>query len=104
MRTLNLSTGNFDQVNTFRVALPRRKNGTLPLAKTCSLKKFDGQFEAVSYGACIKSQYSAADIAERDRLAAEAPLADGDTVQIEGAAYRFILRGDYSDCGYFVAI
>jgi hypothetical protein len=104
MKTLVRAFDNFDQVNTFAVALPARRNGAARPAKVCQLRNYDGQFEAISFGVSIKSEYTPADIAERQRLAAEAPLVDGETVLIQGAAYRFTLRGDYSDCGYFTAI
>lgn len=99
MKTLNLSTGSFDQVNTFNVNTGRR-------VVTASLqrdyeKKGDGIYWAMNAGSCMKSAYTEADRAERDRLAKSEPLTHGDTVLIDGEHYTVRVLGAYSDCAIF---
>lgn len=106
-KTITASTGSFDQVNTFSVALPpikrfgeMRQRGNI----SCYLFICEDGLYALKNSVCLKSSYTAADTAERDRLAAMEPLADGEVVEIDGKSYRFKLNGDFSDAGMFIAI
>lgn len=101
MRTLNLSTGSFDQVNTFNVEIRADRP-----AKTASLhrdyvKQGDGVYWALSSGAMLKDKYTPADVAERDRLNSEAPLKHGEIVLIDGEQYKTRVLGMFSDCAIF---
>lgn len=89
-RTLTLSTGTFDHVNTFRVEGVRGR---------CSLMsgEGDGILWVMQRAGCIAASYSADEIAERERLASEAPIADGEIVIVDDAAYRVKLIGNYSN-------
>lgn len=102
MTTLTLSTGSFDQENTFTIAHPRAGRP----AMRCALYQGygdaqDGVYWAMQIGACLKAAYTDADIAERERLAAMTPLANGELVQIDGQTYRTVVQGDFSDAAIF---
>lgn len=92
-RTLTLSTGTFDHVNTFRVEGVRGR---------CSLmsgyeKEGDGILWIMQRAGCIAASYSADERAERERLATEAPIANGEIVFVDDAAYRVNVIGNYSN-------
>ncbi|RPH72691.1 MAG: hypothetical protein EHM78_01970 [Myxococcaceae bacterium] len=104
MRTLTLSTGSFDQVNTFNVAHPRRAKDYLPMRAALYrdyAKVGDGVYWAMQIAGCIKSSYSDADRAEIDRLNVEPALTNGEVVLIDGHQYRTEIKGAYSDCAVF---
>lgn len=99
MKTLILATDTFDQVNTFVVAVGNR-------TKWVSLRRDydkvgDGIYWALSSGAVLKDKYTAADVAERDRLNAETPLQHGEIVLIDGEQYKTRVLGNYSNCAIF---
>jgi len=103
-KILTASTGSFDQDNTFTVALPPVKRfGQLRSrsAITCYLFICEDGLYAMQKPASLKDVYTDADRAERTRLNAMEPVQDGETVEINGARYRFKLNGDYSDAGTF---
>ena len=120
MKTLRLTTGYGDQVNTFgvRVKAPivktaRNADGemiTFDLSvKNVSLyqgyeTKDDGIFWGLASGATVKSSYSQADKDEQKRLREDAPVEDNDIVMIEGNQYRANVLGDYSNCVRFEKI
>lgn len=98
-RELKISTGTFDQENTFQVATNR-----LPV--TCSLMRDyevagDGIYWGLNSGTVLKSSYSEKDAAERARFAKEKPIASGDVVIIEGEEYIAKVNGAYSDAVVF---
>lgn len=98
MKTLNINTGSFDTLNTFKVA---------PLQYSrCKLfkdykKDGDGIYWVMQCSAMLKAVYSEEDVAERDRLNQEAFLEKDEIVLIKGKQYKFKYLGNYSDCGYF---
>lgn len=99
-RTLTLSTGSFDQDNTFPVTAPRG----LPM--TCALhqgydKEDDGVYWAMQIGVSIKSHYTDKDRAEGARLNAMKPLAQGEIVEIDGARYSTRILGNFSNAAIF---
>ena len=72
----------------------------------CSLhrdyeKVGDGVLWAMQHGACVKSYYTDADIAESARLQAETPLANGETVLIDDMLFTVRVLGDFSDAVIF---
>jgi hypothetical protein len=102
MKTLTISQDSFDTAARFTINLSR-KNG---LYSEASLhkdynKKGDGIFWALQKSACLKSHYSAEDIAHGDRLRNMTPLAHGDLVLIEGEQYKVRVLGNFSDCAIF---
>ena len=103
---LKLSTGSFDQDNSFAVEYAvRGRTGR----KTCSLQRDykergDGIFWGLSSGVILKDSYTAADVAERERLDSSAPVRDGDVVTIEGKQYRAKVNGPYSDAVDFTEV
>jgi hypothetical protein len=106
MRTLTLSTGSFDQINTFGIHNPRSRYG-LPI--WCSLKqdyqtKGDGVFWALQSGTSMKSSYTEADDAETNRMKTEDHIKNGEIVLIDGKQYRCRVLGDYSDAAIFDTI
>ena len=101
MKTLTLGTGSFDQDNTFTVKPLRYA--------TCKLFKDyktqgDGIYWVMQCSAMLKDSYTAKDNEERDRLNSMEPLDKDEVVLIDGNQYKFHYLGNYSDCGYFVAI
>ena len=98
MRELKLSTGSFDQVNTFNVVAPGKY---YPMR--CALhrgyhKRDDGVLWVMQHSTVIKDSYSDEDRAESARLRSEGPLVYGDQVMVEGKVYTLRVLGDYSDC------
>lgn len=105
--TLTLSTGSFDQTNTFEVEFLGVR-GKLR-RKTCSLmldykKPGDGIFWGVSACSVLKDVYTDADVAERERLAAQEPVRHGDVVTIQGKPFTARVLGDFSDAVIFDAV
>jgi hypothetical protein len=105
--TLTLSTGSFDQVNTF--ALEVLDYLKRPMTIRCSLVKGyktegDGIFWGMSSGCAVKSRYTEADIAEQRRLDAQVPVRNNDIVMIEGVSYRAKVNGEYSNAVVFEAL
>ena len=96
MKTLSVSTGNFDQVNTFTIA-------EIPYSK-CSLQRDyqtegDGILWVMLNAGVLKSKYSAADKAEMDRLnSGESTVHNREIVQVDGKQYKIRVLGKYSDC------
>ena len=99
MKTITLATDNFDTLNSFNI-----NNGrsiVKAVLRRDYEKKGDGIYWALASGACLKSSYSEADIAERERLNSEDPLEHGDEVMIDGAVFIVRVKGSYSDCAIF---
>lgn len=104
MRMLNITTDNFDTVNSFEIAVQSKRTG-LQSRIRCQLRQTsDGMLWALNTGSCIKSHYTVEDRAEQARLAAETPIADGDLVVIEGREYRIKVNGAYSDAAVFTPV
>lgn len=107
IQTLTLSTGSFDQQNTFNLVVTKKlHNRDISITKVCSLMrdyqtKEDGVYWALSAGSCLKAQYSDADRQEQARFKISTPIKNGDNVMIDGAIYRVRVLGDYSDAAIF---
>jgi hypothetical protein len=100
MKTLTLSTGSFDQVNTFTFEKFKYHN-------RCSLQKDfykdgDGIYWAMQHGGMLKAQYSDEDRAESARLqTGDWTLSNDEIVLIDGKQYKTVFKGNYSDCAMF---
>ena len=103
MRELKLSTGSFDQINTFRVFSKRGFPMTASLYQGYE-KEGDGIYWAMNHGATLQSHYSAADKAETARLKREAVLMQDEIVLIDGKQYKIRILGNYSNCAIFDSI
>lgn len=99
MRTLNLSTDTFDQVNTFLIQGPRRT------IRACLHRDYqtqgDGVYWAMQKSGMLKDSYTEADRAETSRLSSEHVIQNGEIVLIDGEQYKIRVLGDYSDCAIF---
>jgi hypothetical protein len=99
MKTLKLSTSNFDQDNTFRLASVKYS--------TCSLHKDmktqgDGIYWAMQHGGMLKDHYTDKDREEKARLQDPAnQIANGEQVIIEGKVHVCRVLGNYSDAAIF---
>jgi len=100
MKTLTLSTSNFDREHTFRI--------TSVKYSTCSLhrdyqKQGDGIYWAMQHGGCLSDHYSEDEIAERHRLRNDpnSQIANGEIVLIDGEEYRMKVNGNYSNAAVF---
>ncbi|HPD73472.1 MAG TPA: hypothetical protein PLL30_16995 [Candidatus Krumholzibacteria bacterium] len=98
MRTMQLHTDSFDRKNTFRIRCGRDGYAARASLHRGMLTRDDGVLWVLQHASCIASSYSADEIAERERLAAEAPVVNGEIVEVEGEKYRVRVIGDYSDC------
>lgn len=104
MRTLTLSTGSFDQDNTFIVQEPKRNQPMVASLHQDYYERGDGVYWAMKHGACLKSSYSDADRAETARLNADSGVQNGEIVLIDGKQYKCRVLGSYSNCAVFDAI
>jgi hypothetical protein len=102
MQTLTISQDSFDTAARFTINL-NRKNGVYSEASLHKdyNKQGDGIFWALQKSACLKSHYSAEDIAHSDRMRNMQPLSHGDLVMIEGEQYKVRVLGNFSDCAIF---
>jgi hypothetical protein len=102
MQTLTISKDSFDTAARFTINLNRKNGvyGEASLHKDYN-KQGDGIFWALQKSACLKSEYSAEDIAHGDRMRNMQPLAHGDLVMIEGEQYKVRVLGNFSDCAIF---
>lgn len=103
-RRIEVRTDNFDQTCTFRFAFSRPTRGEQRRTGYLFASRSEGKLYIMQQSACIKDTYTAADIAERERLASEQPLRTGDVVEVEGAQYTVHISGDFSDAGYLRAL
>ena len=100
MKTIKLSEGNFDQMNTFTISNLRGRG-------KCSLhqdyeKDGDGIYWVMQHGACLQAHYSDADKAENARLSQpESAISDGEIVLIDGKQFKLRFLGNFSDCALF---
>lgn len=104
MKTLKLSTGSFDQDNTFTVDVSQGslRHGRRAMPITCTLQQHyetsgDGIYWFMQRAGCLKAQYTDKDRAERERLNAMEPVRQGEVVLIDGQAYKVDVKGDFSD-------
>jgi hypothetical protein len=96
MKTLTLSTGSFDQVNTFTIAEVRYSRCKLMKDKEVA---GDGILWVLQCAGCLKASYSDADRAEMARLnSGESTVRNGEVVLVDGKQYRVRVLGNYSDC------
>lgn len=58
----------------------------------------------MQHAAVLKSHYSEKDVADRERFAALAPIAQGEEVEVDGKRYKLHINGNYSDAGYLIPI
>jgi hypothetical protein len=102
MQVLNFPSDNFDQQATFRFAYKGFKGrdctGTGYLFYADDVQKI----YVLQKSACLKAQYTAEDIAERDRLNNSTPIATGDVVEVDGKQYTVKINGNYSDAGFLI--
>ncbi len=87
-RILKLSTGSFDQENTFVVFSKRGFPMTASLHQDYE-KEGDGIYWAMQHGAC---------------LSREPVLLNGEIVLIDGKEYKTRILGNYSNCAIFDAV
>ena len=99
MKTINVSTGSFDQDNTFSIT---------PLKySTCKVyqgyqTEDDGIYWVMQCSAMLKSHYTDKDREESERLMNPAnAVANDEVVLIDGKQYKFRFHGNYSNCGFF---
>ena len=92
------------------VAPARRSVAKLPRrTATCSLRrnykgKDDGIYWALQNASVIADTYSDSEIETRRRVRSEAPICNGDIVQIDGQQHRARVLGDYSDAVVFAPV
>lgn len=105
MKTLTLSTGSFDQENTFNIVYTGIRGDRR--TKKCALhrdyqKAGDGIYWAMSKGAVLKDKYSDSDRAEAARLmSCKYDIEHGEVVVIDGCLYRARVLGNFSDAAIF---
>ena len=102
MKTLKVSTGSFDHVNTFNVNV---RNPVLREAypRKCSLhrdykKKGDGILWIMQHPGCIASSYSQSEIDEMSRLRNSDPIVADEIVKVGRKKFKVRMLGDYSSC------
>ena len=103
MQTINLSTDSFDQDNTFTIEVvkPRRTLRITGKLFQGYQTDDDGIYWAMQRSACLKSNYTAKDEEERQRLTTMEPVRHGDVVLINGLQHRVRVLGDFSNCAIF---
>ena len=103
MQTLNLATDSFDQDNTFTVQVKGFKSmKRIRVSLHCGYKtNDDGIYWAMKRSAMLKSEYTAKDIEENNRMMEMEAVCDGDIVLIDGKQYKTRVLGDYSNCAVF---
>ena len=106
MQTLNLSTGSFDQDNTFVIEVKGLRNMT---RRTVSLHQDyetagDGIFWALMGAVCLQAEYSEKDREETKRLNEMASIKHNDIVTINNELYKVKVLGEFSDCAIFEKI
>lgn len=104
---LKLSTGTFDQDNTFGVEVKNWKGE--PTVIKCSLHlgfktEDDGIYWAMQKSAMVKSSYTQEDSDETARVYSMVPVRNGDEVKINGEMYVAKVNGNYSDAVIFEAV
>lgn len=103
MQVLTLSTGSFDQDNTFALTIRKPRNLIRARVSLCRDYKTagDGIYWAMKNSVVLKSYYTDKDIEEANRLINMEPVRDGDIVLIDGNQYKVRVLGDFSDCAIF---
>jgi hypothetical protein len=103
MTTLNLSTGSFDQDNTFPILVKTTRNTrTITASLQQGYQKLDdGIYWALQSAVCIKKEYTDKDRAETVRLLKMPIIKHNDIVTINKTDYRVKVLGDSSDCAIF---
>jgi hypothetical protein len=102
MQVLNFPADNFDQQATFRFAFKGFKGRDCTRTGYLFFADDVNKIYVMQKSACLKAQYSDADIAELDRLNNSTPIATGDVVEVDGKQYTVKISGDYSDAGFLI--
>lgn len=102
MKTINISTGSFDQDNTFSIEpLKYSKCKLYQGYKT----EDDGIYWVMQCSAMLKAHYTDKDKEESARLSnPDNAIKNGEIVLIDGKQYKFRFTGDFSDCGFFDSV
>lgn len=96
MRTLTLSTGSFDQDNTFSIS--KLKYSRCKLFKDYK-QDGDGIYWVMLCSAMLKAEYTDKDHEESARLSDPAnAVDDGEIVTVDGKQFKIRVLGQYSDC------
>ena len=96
MKTLTLSTGSFDQDNTFSIS--KLKYSRCKLFKDYQ-KEGDGIYWVMLCSAMLKAEYTDKDREESARLSESAnAVDDGEVVLVDGKEFKVRVLGQYSDC------
>lgn len=99
MQTLTLSTGSFDQDNTFIIETKGfSKIKRMRASLFCCSK---GNYYALQHASCLKNEYTLQDKLETNRLNTMTAIKHSDIVVINGNSYKVKVTGDYSDCATF---
>lgn len=100
MKTLQISTDSFDNINVFTFE-------ELKFSQKCSLHqgyktRDDGIYWAMLHSSVLKASYTDEDHALANRLqSGKYTLTNGEIVLIEGKQYKTRYLGKYSDCAIF---
>jgi hypothetical protein len=106
MTTLNLSTGSFDQDNTFIIEVKgysKMKRMNVSLLQGYQTEE-DGIYWGLQGAVCLQNEYSAKDLEETKRLNEMTPIKHNDIVTINNEEYKVKVLGDFSDCAMFEKI
>jgi hypothetical protein len=96
MKTLTLSTGSFDQDNTFSIS--KLKYSRCKLFKDYKVEG-DGIYWVMLCSAMLKAEYTDKDREESARLSEPASAVDdGEVVLVDGKQFKVRVLGQYSDC------
>jgi hypothetical protein len=101
--TLSIVTDSFDSARNFTFEYTGSM-GRKVSASGYLFEDKDGQIFLMKNSASLKSHYSDADRAERERLNSMEPVRDGDTVVVDGKQYQVKILGNFSDAGRLYAI
>ena len=102
MQVLNFPADNFDQQATFRFAYKGLKGRDFTGTGYLFFADDVNKIYIMQKSACLKAQYSDADITELDRLNNSTPIATGDVVEVDGKQYTVKINGNYSDAGFLI--
>ena len=102
--TLNFPRDNFDQDSTFTFAYQGIRGQERTATGYLSNSEDEGVIYLMKQSVCLKSEYTAKDNEERDRLNSMTPVRNGDIVEVEGKQYKVKILGNYSDAGRLIAV
>jgi hypothetical protein len=104
IQILNFPRDNFDQDNTFAFVCKGFRGNDCIATGYLFNSEDEGKIYVMKQSACLKSAYTAKDDEERARLSAQAPVRNGDIVEVGGHQYTVKILGNYSDAGYLAAV